>query len=242
MTPDQTELPPGPWADGVLDLLAARDPQFAANLAAMSTNPWTDGTLSPRMVELVAVAINVAVTSLAGAATRRHMAAALAAGATEDELLTIVKMGTVMSLHSLSLGAPILIEEAGAGAIAKSRRPGIATPAIDRMKALGQWNAAWDPFLALDPEWTNAFMATGIGIYTSGVFTPKETELLSIAFDASITHMYAPGIRRHIKGALAAGATVAEILDVLKICVSRGVEACNLGLPILSDVAGAEPS
>jgi hypothetical protein len=34
-------------------------------------------------------------------------------------------------------------------------------------------------------------------------FAAKEVELLSIAFDASFTHMYAPGTRRHIQGALA---------------------------------------
>ena len=36
---------------------------------------------------------------------------------------------------------------------------------------------------------------------------PKFVELLSIALDASVTHMYAPGTRRHIKSALTLGAT-----------------------------------
>ena len=103
------------------------------------------------------------------------------------------------------------------------------------MKAMGQWNTAWDPFYALDPQWTDEFMATGIGIYASGVMTPKEIELLSIAFDASYTHMYAPGTRRHIHGALQHGATMEEIMEVLKLCVVQGVQACNLGLPILAD-------
>ena len=53
--------------------------------------------------------------------------------------------------------------------------------------------------------------------------------------DASYTHMYAPGTRRHIKGALAAGATVEEIMEVLKLCVVQGVQACNLGIPILAE-------
>ena len=79
------------------------------------------------------------------------------------------------------------------------------------------------------------FMATGGGIYGSGVFSPKEIELLSIAFDASYTHMYAPGTRRHIKGALKAGASVEEIMEVLKLCVVQGVQACNLGVPILAE-------
>jgi hypothetical protein len=33
------------------------------------------------------------------------------------------------------------------------------------MRAVGQWNAAWEPFFELDPKWMDEFMATGIGIY-----------------------------------------------------------------------------
>ena len=78
-------------------------------------------------------------------------------------------------------------------------------------------------------------MAAGVEIYASGVMPPKDIELLSIAFDASYTHMYAPGTRRHIKGALKAGATMEEIMEVLKLCVAQGVQACNLGVPILAE-------
>ena len=60
-------------------------------------------------------------------------------------------------------------------------------------------------------------MAMAAGIYGSRVLPAKEVKLLSIAFDASYTHMYAPGTRRHIKNALAVGAVVEEILEVLKI-------------------------
>ncbi len=62
-----------------------------------------------------------------------------------------------------------------------------------------------------------------------------EVELLSIALDASVTHMYAPGTRRHIKNALKAGATMEEIMEVLKLCVVQGVQTFNLSLPILAE-------
>jgi alkylhydroperoxidase/carboxymuconolactone decarboxylase family protein YurZ len=78
-------------------------------------------------------------------------------------------------------------------------------------------------------------MATGAGIYASGVMTAKLVELLSIAFDASYTHMYAPGTRRHVRAALQLGATPEEIMEVLKLCVAQGIQACNLGVPILRD-------
>ena len=145
-------------------------------------------------------------------------------------------MASLLSIHSCSLGAPLLLEEAqAAGVQPDGPEVPMATPASDAMREMGQWNAAWDPFFALDPAWTDEFMAAALGIYAGGVLTAKDVEFLSIAFDASVTHMYAPGTRRHIKGALAAGATIEEIMEVLKVCVAFGGEALQLGVPILAE-------
>ena len=35
--------------------------------------------------------------------------------------------------------------------------------------------------------------------------------------------------------AAAIGATIEEIMEVLKLCVGQGVQACNLGVPILAE-------
>ena len=223
----------GPWNEA-LSLLREWDPRWAGAALKMTTNPWTSGVLSRKFVELICVALNAACTSLNPEATRRHIRAALAAGATRDEILMVLKMGAVLAIHSCSLGAPMLLEEAQAAG-AQPQAKNVPTPACDKMRAAGQWNQAWDPFLELDPVWTDEAMATGIAIYTSGVFTLKEVELLSIALDASYTHMYAPGTRRHIKGALAAGATPEEIMETIKLCVAQGVHSCNLGIPILAE-------
>jgi alkylhydroperoxidase/carboxymuconolactone decarboxylase family protein YurZ len=147
-------------------------------------------------------------------------------------------MASLLAIHSCSLGAPILLEEAKAAGVEPVAKPA-TTPACDRMKAIGQWNTAWEPFYELDPVWTEQFMATGLDIYASNLFTPKVIELLSIAFDASITHLYAPGTRRHIRGALKLGATMEEIMEVLKVCVAFGIESCYLGVPILEEELAA---
>jgi alkylhydroperoxidase/carboxymuconolactone decarboxylase family protein YurZ len=151
-------------------------------------------------------------------------------------VLTVLKMAALLSIHTCSLGAPILLEEAKAAGIAlrAAPRPPPVTPACVRLRADGQWNAAWDPFFQLAPEWTDAFMAAGGGIYLGGI-EPKLAELLSIAFDASIRHMYAPRTRRRIRNALALGATMAEVMGVLQICVAQGVQALNQGVPILQE-------
>ena len=237
--PDRTGTKPttnrGPW-DPALEKLREWDPQWAETCEKMTTNPWTGSVLPRKTVELISVALNAACTNLNPDGTRRHIRAALEAGATREEILMVLKMASVLSIHSASLGAPILLEEAQAAGVKPVERPSkSATPACDKMKALGQWNTAWDPFYELDPVWTDEFFAVGAGIYTGGVFSPKDVELLSIAFDASITHMYTPGTRRHIKAALKLGATMEEIMEVLKLCVVQGVQACNLGVPILAE-------
>jgi alkylhydroperoxidase/carboxymuconolactone decarboxylase family protein YurZ len=224
----------GPWGMAATKFVEW-DPTWMTASMRMTTNPWIDKVLPRKFVELVSVALNAACTNLNPKGTRHHIRGALEAGATRDEVLTVLKMASVMSIHSCSLGAPILLEEAKAAAVKPAAKPEAPTPACDKMKSVGQWNAAWDPFFELDPVWTDEFMATGVGIYGNGLFSAKEIELLSIAFDASYTHMYAPGTRRHIRGALAAGATVEEIMEILKLCVVQGVQACNLGVPILAE-------
>ena len=224
----------GPWEDA-FEQLRAWDPAWADTCARMANDPWRTGVLPRKLVELIGLAVNAACTNLNPQGTRRHIRGALDAGASRDEVLMVLKMASVMAIHSCSLGAPILLEEAKAVGVQPQPKAAVPTPACDQMRAIGQWNTAWDPFYALAPGWTDAFMATGAGIYASGLLTAKEVELLSIAFDASYTHMYAPGTRRHIKGALAAGATMEEIMEVLKLCVVQGVQACNLGVPMLAE-------
>jgi alkylhydroperoxidase/carboxymuconolactone decarboxylase family protein YurZ len=227
--------PTGPWGPA-LDQLREWEADWVQACLKMSTDPWTNGVLPLATVELVCIAVNAACTNLQADATRRHIRAALAAGATREEILMVIKMASLLSIHSCSLGAPILIEEAkAAGVQPAGRSAGVVTPICDRLRATGQWNDAWTPFYDLDPSWTEQFMAVGIPVYAGGVLSPKLAELLSIAFDASYTHMYAPGTRRHIKAAFAHGATIEEIMEVLKLCVIQGAEAANLAVPILAE-------
>lgn len=227
---------PSPDYESALDKLREWDPGWAGSYISMSTNPWTNGILPLKEIELICVALEASCTNLNPDGTRRHIRAALKAGATRAEILEVLKMASLLAIHSCSLGAPILLEEARAAGVQPRRGPApIVTPTSDRMRELGQWNEAWDPFFALDPAWTDQFMAAGIPIYSGTVFSPKLAELLSIAFDASVTHMYPPGTRRHIKAALHLGATMEEIMEVLKLCVISGGSALEIGISILAE-------
>ena len=223
-----------PWGES-LDKFKEWDPEGAGLVLQVGANPWRSGVFTRKEVELLSLALNCACTNLDKAGTRRHTRAALKAGATRDEILMVLKMGVGLAVHSCSLGAPILLEEMQAAGVKPSGGAKPPTPACDAMRAIGQWNTAWDSFFELTPQWTDQFFAFGASVYKSQVFSPKFVELLSIAFDASITHMYAPGTRRHIKSALKLGATPEEIMSVLQICVSMGVQSCAKGVRILAE-------
>ncbi len=109
------------------------------------------------------------------------------------------------------------------------------TPISDAARASGQWNAAWDQAAALDPEWMDAFLAAGTLPLRRGILDPKIYEFLAIAVDAACTHMYAPGTRRHIAGALDKGATPEEVLAVLEAVAVLGIHSVSLGAPMLAE-------
>ncbi|MGE8367219.1 carboxymuconolactone decarboxylase family protein [Cupriavidus sp.] len=114
-----------------------------------------------------------------------------------------------------------------------------ATPLCDRLRATGNWNPAWDAFAELDPVWAEKFMVMGMHPILSGVLEPKVVEFIAIAVDASCTHMYAPGTRRHIRRALELGATKEEIAAVLQAVSVLGIHSSSLGSPILLEELAA---
>ena len=176
------------------------------------------------------------------------MRAAIEAGATRQEIVFVLKCASLMSVHTATFAAPILLQEASAGSIddfseARKQRlekVGEATPAVERMKAIGQWNDAWDCQLFLAPKSTEEYMEMWQELFQEKLFSPKELELLLIAFDVSDVHMADSYTHHHIKKAFQAGATTAEIMQVLKLIVAQRVQARNLGVMILAEELNAD--
>ncbi len=108
-------------------------------------------------------------------------------------------------------------------------------PTRTRRLASGNWNPDWEPFAKLDPAWTEKAIGLAIAPAAAGVLDKKTIELIGIALDASTTHLYAPGVRRHIQRALKAGATKEEITAVLQIACMQGLHSMCVAAPILLD-------
>jgi alkylhydroperoxidase/carboxymuconolactone decarboxylase family protein YurZ len=98
------------------------------------------------------------------------------------------------------------------------------------------WDENWASVARLDPEIFDASIKLCAVPRKKRHLSPKVQQLLAIAVYAAATHFYVPGIQKHIKGALAAGATQAEIIEVLECTGTLGIHACNIGVPLLVEV------
>lgn len=115
--------------------------------------------------------------------------------------------------------------------------------AIEAQKASGDWNPLWSTLEKWDPSFMEAYLQLRNVPFRSGPLPKKYKELILIAINAATTHLYAPGVRRHIRNALHHGATRAEILETIQLTTVLGIHACNLAVPILEEeIAAAKPA
>jgi len=108
-------------------------------------------------------------------------------------------------------------------------------PTLDEPWDAGPWGRALAQLREWDPAWAEQGMKMATNPWTTGVLPRRTVELIGIALNAFCTNLNPDGTRRHIKAALKLGATMEEIMAVLKLCVVQGVQACNLGVPILAE-------
>ena len=85
---------------------------------------------------------------------------------------------------------------------------------------------------AMDPVWSADWKS--LEEQSAGAsLDPKLVALIRLNIDVTATHLYAPGVQRHLHAALDAGATRAEIMAVLKLAAVIGIHALALGVPML---------
>jgi alkylhydroperoxidase/carboxymuconolactone decarboxylase family protein YurZ len=71
-----------------------------------------------------------------------------------------------------------------------------------------------------------------------GPLDAKVRELVLIALSVVTTHLFPDGARVHIRSAIAAGATAAEIMEVFELLSAIGARAFLVGLPAMVEEFG----
>ncbi|KAK4185881.1 AhpD-like protein [Podospora australis] len=93
------------------------DPEFFGAYLGFSSVPWVKevdgkrgGALEPKVKELVYCAFDAASTHLYVPGLKLHMKNALGYGATPQEILEVLEIATLLSLHTAHVAAPIIQE------------------------------------------------------------------------------------------------------------------------------------
>jgi alkylhydroperoxidase/carboxymuconolactone decarboxylase family protein YurZ len=190
--------------------------------------------LDPKLEAFVRLAVDVSATHLYRPGVRRHIRAALDLGASRAEILEVITLMSVVGIHAPATGLPILEDELGGSGDerAEAQHP---TPVCDWFRRSGQFNPDWELLERWSPDWLERFLAVAVPFWQEGVLPPLWVELLCVAGDAAVTHLYDSGTRRHIRTALELGATRDQVLQVLQVVAEQGFQSCEVGLPILDE-------
>ena len=89
------------------------------------------------------------------------------------------------------------------------------------------WSQAWDSVAKLDPEIFEASVKLMAVPNKKRHLSAKMQAFVRLSVDCAATHLYTPGIRQHIKDAASAGASQAEVLEVLELSSTLGIHACS---------------
>ena len=213
---------------------AIRDiaPQMYDAAARYWNAPLADEALTPRVRELVLLAMHGSAASVNEAAIARHVRRARAAGASEAEVLDTLVTIVGLANHALYSSLPVLADELSKLGGTLDERP--THPdyegAKDRfMAARGFWTQDRDRLARAVPAYTVALTELSTESWANGVLEPKVRELICVGIDCTVNHSYEVGLRMHIRNALHHGATPAEIVQVFQLAGLLGLEGYLVG-------------
>lgn len=242
--PPPSTTPAAP--DGPLTDLAAvfSSPEVARRFKAATPTGWdasarfwktahSGRALTPRMRELVLVVLYATASTLDSVGVRRHVKRALEAGATPQDVLDVLITIVGGANHALYFAVPVLQRELKAMGHPQAELPEMtpATAAIkeDFVRTRGWWNELREQIARLMPEYFAALSQISTESWSRGTLAEKDRELMCIAIDCTVTHMFEPGLAMHIRLALQKGATREEILEVFNLVALCGMQGVILG-------------
>jgi alkylhydroperoxidase/carboxymuconolactone decarboxylase family protein YurZ len=229
----------GTWGEPWQRMLEL-DADFVRAYLRFSSVPWTsESHLEPKVKEFAYIAADAAATHLYEPGIRQHVAAALDHGATPAEVMEVLELTSTLGIHACNIGVPLLLEVLQEEGLRTG--PSVLDERRERLKAeftenRGYWHEFWEGILELAPDLFEAYLEFSSVPWKTGTLPPKVKEMIYIAFDASATHLYVPGLKLHLRNAVRLGATVGELMEVLSIVSVVGIHAATTAAPILAEI------
>ena len=101
----------GYWSD-FWEAVLQMDHEYLDKYTDLSSHPWAEGVLEPKMKEFIYLAADVSTTHLYTQGLQSHIQNAVEYGATRDELLEVIELVSEQGYDTMVEGLPIIVEEA----------------------------------------------------------------------------------------------------------------------------------
>jgi alkylhydroperoxidase/carboxymuconolactone decarboxylase family protein YurZ len=232
-------MDPLEWAlrsitDRAVEDLVALDPAFADRARALYRRPGPGSALTDRERALLEVSLDAVVTQLAPDRLECSIAAALEAGCEVRELVAVLEVTHVIGLHTMTVGLPLLF-----AATAPLDRPLdadeeelVAQLASDDPRS-HQMSRLYESLIRFDATYLRDFIGLIDHPWAAGTLSPRMIHLVCILIDVACSHLYEPGLRLHIDGALEHGASPTEVFEVMQIASRSGMRTIGAGFDAL---------
>lgn len=223
-----------PWTEGLLRL----DPALLQTYGKYAGYAAENGPLSPKMCELIYVALDGSATHLFRSGLALHLRLALQAGATAREIIDVFRLATAQGLDGCNLGIGILADELASAGV-EVDRPELTNEQRAMRDAyvaqFGDWPSFCEQWLLSDPGYFAVLLDLLSNGRAGGGLDQRSRCLISIALNACFTALDPHGLRVQIRRALRLGIGQREIRQVLQMTAHLGVHACAIGVPILME-------
>lgn len=181
----------GLWSSEWEDLLRL-DPVYFAKYLSLQDAAQGRKRLEPKVQEFVYIAVAACCTHMHAPAVRAHVQAALALGASKEEVMDVIGLTYLVGVHTATQAFPLLqelLEELGMNDTEisgeeKKEREKIKQNFIDKR---GFWTDTFNTILEVDHKFFEAYVDFSSLSGQKGVLDPKVRELVTCAFDAATT-------------------------------------------------------
>ncbi len=220
-----------PWVDTMLQAC----PGFVQQYARYAGHPARTGPLTPRMVELIYVALDASSSHLFESGLRTHMHKAREAGATDADVFDVLHLVAVQGVASAGQAADILAELSGADAAAA-----IDASLRERIDTLGVAHALRLGSLArMDPGYVQVLLDFIEKGRPDAGLTAAERSVVQLALHACFTAFNPGAVRALVAAALAHGVAPAELLQAIQLGAHLAVHGSALGASVFQQMCDA---
>lgn len=212
------------------------NPEILAAYSGMSSVPHRKGGISPKIKELIYVAIDNAITHYYTPGFLSHLRHGMCdLGATPEELIEVFAICSTLGTSTYLVGIPILCEELQKrgwerGELTTESQKALKKRFVDKY---GYWNAVMQDILLMDEEMLAGYMDYIEAAGSGKALDDKTRELIYIAINASPTALNQEALRIHIQKALELGIPGDDIVEVFEMAACLGIHSVMIGIPAM---------